>query len=405
MKIGVLTFFKSANYGANLQALSTYNFLKKKNYNPVFMQYMSEEYEKQLFHLCNTYPHYKVHIDFVNKYIENQSVICHNANELNQELHRLEIEKLIIGSDAVLQHHSFLSRIHRGKRKPLYIEAMTKERLFPNIFWGVGLDNNIEISLMSVSSQNSDFNRFSKRLKKHMAEALEKFSYISVRDKWTQKMLCTINGKIYPITPDPVFAFNYNAAELIPSKNYILDKYHLPSRYILISLMSQSLSIECLNELNFEFTKLGYTCVVLPMPTGKGFSHKFEYEIPNSLCPLDWYALIKYSSGYIGSNMHPIVVALHNGIPCFSIDFWGQKDFFNRPINNDSSKVLDIMRTFGIDENHRFISGTKCDVKSDEIIKGIINFPIQKVKCKADNYYKSYLDMMNNMMSNFKNEL
>lgn len=53
------------------------------------------------------------------------------------------------------------------------------------------------------------------------------------------------------------------------------------------------------------------------MPTGIGFKHNFDFSITTPLPPLDWYALIKYAKGYIGENMHPIVVALHNAVPCF----------------------------------------------------------------------------------------
>ena len=47
---------------------------------------------------------------------------------------------------------------------------------------------------------------------------------------WTKEMYEVItNGKLSPkVTPDPVFAFNFNCEDLIPSKEYILDKYHLP---------------------------------------------------------------------------------------------------------------------------------------------------------------------------------
>ena len=41
MKIGVLTFLNVANFGANLQAVSTYNYLKKAGHEVVFLHYLS----------------------------------------------------------------------------------------------------------------------------------------------------------------------------------------------------------------------------------------------------------------------------------------------------------------------------------------------------------------------------
>lgn len=40
-----------------------------------------------------------------------------------------------------------------------------------------------------------------------------------------------------------------------------------------------------------------------------------DVTISIPLNPIDWYALIKYSKGYIGERMHPIVVSLHNSVP------------------------------------------------------------------------------------------
>ena len=49
---------------------------------------------------------------------------------------------------------------------------------------------------------------------------------ISVRDTWTQKMVCKITGlSQVDIYPDPVFAFNQNAGHLVPSKDKILKKF------------------------------------------------------------------------------------------------------------------------------------------------------------------------------------
>ena len=41
MKIGVLTFYRTGNFGANLQAVSTYNYLRKAGHEVVFLHYLS----------------------------------------------------------------------------------------------------------------------------------------------------------------------------------------------------------------------------------------------------------------------------------------------------------------------------------------------------------------------------
>lgn len=401
MKIGILTFYRVVNFGANLQALSTYRYLEKRGHTPIMINYQSVEMQKTVSQRLQTDKQAEAHLRFTDTYLPSQTMICSTPEELNKTIIELGITKVIIGSDAVIQHHPLLSRIHRGRRKPIYVEKMIPERMFPNPFWGDGFPEEIKIALMSASSQNSRYDLFSRSLRKKMQMALSKFSYISVRDSWTQDMLRSITGISYTKTPDPVFAFNQNVGDIIPSKEECLQKYKLPENYVLVSLMRQSLSTEVLLELKSLFKMNGLDCVSLPMPTGHGFQHNFDYNIQEPLDSLDWYAIIKYASGYIGSNMHPIIVCLHNGVPCYSIDNWGTLDFFNRRLDNGSSKVEDIMRLFGVERNHSFISVNRCNVVPSDIVNAIISFPKESVLKKSQIMYKEYQKMMNDILNSF----
>lgn len=403
MIIGILTFYRVVNFGANLQALSTYRYLEAHGHTPIMINYQSAEMQKTISKCLQRDKQAEAHLKFVNEHLINQTKLCSTFEEVCDELERMGIERIIIGSDAVLQHHPLLSRIHIGRRKPFYILKLSPERRYPNIFWGEKIIENVSCSLMSVSSQNSRYNLFSPSLKKKMKESLSHFTYISVRDKWTQKMLYSITGDYFPITPDPVFAFNQNVADLIPSRESILKKFNIPDKYVLISLRSQSISREKLLDLKNCFKKHGIDCVTLPMPTGHGYQHDFSYQIPEPLDPLDWYALIKYSSGYIGSNMHPIIVSLHNGVPCYSIDNWGSINFFNRRRNDGSSKVEDIMKEFDLDDNHQFINGQECIISPITVVKAILSFPKEKVVKKSQLMYTTYTKMMNSLIESFDN--
>ena len=235
-----------------------------------------------------------------------------------------------------------------------------------------------------------------------MKGALKRFTYYSVRDEWTKDMLDYItDGRIsnqIHVTPDPVFNFNNNAGELIPTKQYVEEKFSLPSRYVLISLHGQSLSFAQLKALKDGFASRGIHCVALPTQIGINFVHPFEFEIMTPLNPLDWYALIKYSNGYIGNNMHPIVVALHNAVPCFSIDIWGTTNFWGKKKDDSSSKVYHIMNTFGVSKNIAKVENNKCQIMPETIIDGILNFPIMAVKEKSQKLTLNYYDMMNSIL-------
>lgn len=400
MNIGILTFYKVANFGANIQGVSTYYYFKKIGYNPIFLNYVSVKTENSLEESYKNSVQTKAHIDFVNSYIENQTENLYNSDDVVAAIDKYHIDAIIIGSDAVVQHHPLLSRIHKGRRKPFYISHPAPERMFPNPFWGCGFADKIPTVMMSVSSQNSKYSQFSKSLKSRMFKTLNNMKYISVRDTWTLDMMKAIGvNQDVKVTPDPVFAFNYNAGHLVPSEDDIRKRFSLPKDYVLVSLHSQSLTLKTLDELNSMFKAAGKTCVAFPMPGGVRYQHHFDYEIKVPLSSIDWYALIKYASGYVGSNMHPIIVSLHNAVPCFSIDHWGTKDFFNRTVRDGSSKVEHIMGVFGLKNYVKPIDNDICYVEASVIVDAIQKFPCEHVRKVALDKYDEYLKMMGEIMN------
>ena len=401
MRIGILTFYRVANFGANLQGLSTYLYLKHQGYDVIFMNYVSKQTENQIQISSETNKQMRCHLNFVDEMIPQQTKFLYNSEDVVKAITDYHIDAVIIGSDAVVQHHPFLSRIHKGKRKPFYIAHPAPERMFPNPFWGIGFSSIVPTAMMSVSSQNSSYKRFPSKLKKEMDTALSQMKYISVRDDWTQKMFHSIDENLdVQVTPDPVFAFNQNASQFIPTREDIITRFCLPKNYVLLSLHSQSLSEEVLVELKEIFLSMGKHCVAFPMPTGIMFKHPFDYQIQLPLSPIDWYAIIKNADAYIGSNMHPIVVSLHNAVPCFSIDHWGTKNFFNKTIHDGSSKVEHILGTFGLKNNIRYIDGEKCHVTAKEVIQAVLSFPQEKVNEISEKKYKHYNSMMTKLLQN-----
>ena len=405
MRIGVITFYKEINFGANIQALSTYCYLKKHGHSPIFINYCSIEKENKWGPLMDNEPQPHCHKEFIDKTIVDQTEVCRNADDVNNAIKKYNIEGILVGSDAVLQHHPLRDRVQLSKRKIFNIIKTLPDTTFPNPFWGFGIDCNVKMALMSASSQDSEFNHYSVSMKKEMQEALSRFTYLSVRDTWTQKMLQNILGndskaKIN-VTPDPVFNFNNNASEYIPKKEDVLYRFRLPEKYVLISLFGQHLSMQTLEELKEQFQNNEVACVALPMQLGYLFKHPFDYEIPVPLVPTDWYGLIKYSSGYIGNNMHPIVVALHNAVPCYSLDYYGVRNVLGKPKKEASSKIYHILKEFGVECNYRYVVKGKCEVLPQDIISGILHFPIAHVKQISEKKSLEYNQMMTEILNSW----
>ena len=400
MRIGIITYYRVANFGANLQAVSTYRYLEQAGHEPIFIHYMSRQLYEVNDGSYDTNPQVKAHLDFVDSVITRQTETCFTADDVNRAIEKHGIEAIIIGSDAVLQHHPLLSRIHVvGRRvKRLRREKVNDERMFPNLFWGCGITPSIKKALMSVSSQNSAYRYISSSKKRNMRNTLNEFSFISVRDTWAQKMVRFIADKEVPITPDPVFAFRHHAEDLIPSKEHILTKFGLPEKYILVSFLNVHIPSNIINGLKDRFGQNAY-CVALPSPLGLRFSHNYDYEIALPLSPIDWYALIAHSCGYIGNNMHPVVVALSNGVPCFSIDNYSNYNFWSQPIDDGASKIEDLLKYFNLQEYRMVPYKDNTDGLDERIAKQIMSFPKNEVLQFSEKKYNGYITMMDSILN------
>lgn len=401
MKIGILTHYKANNFGANLQALSTAEFLKKQGHEPIFINWTpylalsnSRTSDKQI----------KTHQVFAKKHFESTG-ICNTEKDINDELDRIGIKHIIVGSDAVLTVSSKLQNVSISKKGIKYIKPM-QDYDFPNPFWlSFKIDGfDYKAALLSPSCQNSAYFLFSLKKKRMMKQQLDHFSYCSARDKWTKKMIESINNnfKNIPITPDPVFGFNKNVNITI-SKEEILKKYNLPEKYLLVSFYPSALpSEEWLKELKAMAEREGLECVSLPLPQGENKTC-FDYSIKLPLDAIDWFFLIKYSCGYVGNNMHPIIVSIHNSVPFFSIDNHGLK-FLRIFKIKKSSKTYDLLNEAGLIDNWQSLSDGYSKISPTEILYKIKNFDKSTCQKFADLQLEKYNTMMESILSLFKSE-
>ncbi len=407
MKIGVLTYHSACNFGANLQLLSTIGYLRNNGHTPIVLNYEADDFIA-FYQRITPSDIYQAYKSFRTHYMP-LSLHCSTSKELAKVIQEENIEAVIIGSDAVAQHHPLLERIIFPTRHIFHITKMTQDRYFPNPFWGTFLDDmdsSLPVAILSASSQDSNYHLFSPSLRKQMFQRLQKFTYISARDEWTQEMYLSISKhKLHaPVTPDPVFAFNYNCADIIPSKNEILAKYHLPEKYFLLSFRnSQTVSTQWISQFQSLSHEHGIDCIALPFPQGMQFQHTLSYEIPSPLLPLDWYALIKYSQGYIGHNMHPIVVSLHNANPFFSFDNYGIKKLNGFYTNDYSSKIKHILHLADLDSYRvTCISRNFTPPTPTFVLNKILNFPAAQTRTFATNYYRQYQNMMQDILKSFQ---
>ena len=401
MKIGLLAYHSVCNFGAMLQLLSTYMFLENHGHEPVVINWVAKDLEE--YYAQNTPVSQIENQKKLRLKLWKETCLCRTIEDVANIISTEHIEAVIIGSDAVAQHHPLFERIIFPCRNIIAINPVTSDVVFPNPFWGIWtdyLDKPVPVALMSAASQDSKYKYISKKLRKQMKERIMAFCYVSVRDVDTQKMFSFITeGQCCPsVTPDPVFAFNQNAVSLVPSKEELMKKYGLSGKYMLISFKNEkrcNVSQTWLNKFQDIAKHHGIQCVSLPFSTSLS-AGELESEIALPLNPIDWYALLKYSCGYIGNNMHPIVVCIHNTVPFFSFDNYGTKHANGLFCDSSTSKIRHILKVANL-LDCRIASNSlfRRTPSPEHVFNKLQTF--DKAKCK--NFAQGYLNKYNEMMT------
>ena len=354
MKIGILTYHCVTNFGAQLQTLSTIGYMKKHGHDPVVLNWFPQDLEDFYLRQCPK-EQFDIQFDFAQKEMP-VTRLCRTLEDLCGEIDRQRLDSIFIGSDALFDYFPNSARTTFSYRKLRRVKInVTSNHDLPNPFWGSFNDlvsRKIPYCGFSISSQNVPYTKLNQEELEELKRLLDGFTLVTARDEWTRRMIDYISGRedVF-ITPDPVFSFNQNFDAPL-QKELLLEKYGLPSDYILISFYGKKLSNEYINQIvKLVEKKTGFPCVSFPMPRRlRTFATKYKIELP--LSPLDWYYLIKYSRGYIGELMHPIIVSLHNNVPFFCFDQYGITKtiipmFWHKYIK-ESSKIYDILDRAGL---------------------------------------------------------
>lgn len=405
MKIGLLAYHAACNFGAFLQLLSTVEYIKKIGDKPIVMNWVPrdfrEDYERRALPEVR-----KLYSKLQQQYYP-LTDLCETAEDVANVIKEQNIQAVIVGSDAVTQHHPLRGRIIFPCKRIFAIAHPTSDRMFPNCFWGTFneyLVKPVPVALISGSSQDSKFYYIKGKTKKRMKLAIQKYCYSSVRDEWTQKMISYLtDDEVCPsITPDPVFALNQNASHLVPSKEEILKKFCLPDNYMILSFKgTRSVNQEWIDGFQTLANNKGISCVKLPYADAPAFG-EIQYSVGNVITPLEWYALIKYSIGYIGNNMHPIVTSLANGVPFYSFDNYGIIHKRGQDTDGKSSKIYHILNISGFLSNRIYIRGHKYKMPlPSQVFDSVMNFN----KAKEMSFAKLYLDKYNKMMVQARSSL
>lgn len=306
MKIGILTFHRPANFGANLQAYSSYKYFSSLGHDVKIINYLRpEDFKYQ-----NTVAQVQLeaHITFSKEKLPITREVD-NISGIQSVVKEEKFDLIAIGADAVW----------RSLKDDCVFFA---KWLFecPEIA-------NIPVISMSAAHMGNGFMNLDESKRKTIKDCLDQFKFISVRDVWTRDM---INRDIYgntnyvnTINPDPVFLLDKFNNELWDSQGFKTKGYYIMS---LKSNWNQGkmggVHLKWFNKFKHIVNAHGYKLVELPIPEGPS-GMPFDYTIPYPIEPLQWYLWIKNAKAYCGLRFHAIVSSISAGTPFFSIDSYG----------------------------------------------------------------------------------
>lgn len=395
-KIGIMTHCIANNFGANLQALSTASYLQRNGFCPVFF-FWDAYLKKRSLNMNKT--QLDLHRNFLSRHGFEVSSPCCSDDDFVHMIKENDIHNILVGSDAVLTVESLVDRLTVRKLVPR-IRPKVEDKEFPNPFWVPFAKKLKDCSFfyLSPSCQSSNYEFLRKKKVLQMKRQMQLFSYLSARDSYTAKMiryLSECNCEV-PVTPDPVWGFNQNVSN-IPSKDDVVKKFGIEKDYILTSYYkNEEPSKDWLDELRNVAKENGVEVYALPMPQGIFCSNLPQIQLP--IDPLDWYALIRYSKGYVGNNMHPIIVAMHNCVPFYSVDQHGKK--IGKFLFDKTSKVYDLLQRFNMLEYR--IKATKIKkVSAARVFYQLQNFDRNREREISQKMSDDYMDMMKNICSMF----
>lgn len=319
MRIYILTLHWVSNFGANLQAFSTFHYLKGKGHEVTMINYRNPIEEKEYGKFCSKVQN-EEHEKFIQTHLK-QTRKVESLNEISEIIKEEKPDYVIVGSDAV------------------WIQKK-EETLTP--YW-LNDDSLSSLSTqfvsLAISIMGTNIKQFPQWQKENIGKALNKFKSITLRDDWSLNQINEFTHQNALYSPDPVFLLEEGQLPPIQNKN-LLELIERKEKYIIVSISAQRLYMSWFTVIKFLANRDGYKVVELPMPEGNhNIACDIRIELP--LSPADWYRCIAHSQGYIGERFHAMVSCIHNHVPFIIIDTYGSK---LPSLRNKRSKIHDLAK-------------------------------------------------------------
>lgn len=293
IKIGILTFYSSINYGAFLQAYALQKYLQEYgayNFEVEILAYETQQahdtYERRIY--AQRGKNRKIlwiqKILFLKDrqkmYLSKKKLISDDIQEFCRCYYG-EYDILIFGSDEIWRTDGF--------------------RSFPNVYWGNYSLGKTQYMSYACSSRSA-LSEMSECNKRYVTEALEHFRYVGGRDEYTIEEVTKIFMKPIRFNCDPTFLVDFPRSRKSRKKKRRLRLGLMISDQIIVDRL--------IEELNNK-----YEIVVFYSPNGNLIQDK------SYVGPFGWTKEISKCDLVITNFFHATVFAIKFVIPFIAISY------------------------------------------------------------------------------------
>ena len=323
MKIGILTYHRSHNYGAFIQAYALASAIKETlGCNVEIIDYNSPASEK----------FYKREI-FRDK---TPASVLYNLKKY--KMFKREVHNLPISMEMLISNDLKAFREYIGNRYDVIVAGSDEiwkldgERGFPNAYWLPEIQDCIKMSY--AASSRNDVEKVSEEQKNQIRDLLNSFSFVGVRDAVTKNLIdSTVTDKA-TLVCDPTMAYNFTF-DREKGKQLLREKFHVDTSKRCVGIMVNKRKLA--NDIrNFqkddtEFVSLFYGY--------KGFKCCPE------LTPFEWVQVISSLDGLVTTFFHGMCIAINANVPFLIIEERNIKDKMY-------SKSYDLLSRHGMESHY-----------------------------------------------------
>lgn len=349
MKIGILTFHRSVNYGAFIQAYALRELVNqlRPNDEVEIIDYDTRFSRKY----------------YLKRYLDSRSFsdfayTFKMRKTFSQSMHRQTLSKKHLFSNDLLRFSRFVNGnydiIIVGSDEVWNVRGIRK---FPNAFWLPKVSDVVKVSY-AVSSRNC-IDDLSKKEISIAKGFLDSFSFVSVRDNVSLQFVGQLLDK--KTTPlhlmcDPTMAYNFRF-DLIEGKKLLETKFGVNPELPVLAVMDE--------------------CGLLSKYIAEKYSNKIQVvslfkrvrgiHNNSSINPFEWVQIIGAVDGLITSFFHGMCIAINSNTPFHIFEYRNVKD-------DSFSKSYDLLIRYGFSDCYSKMGDLKeSETIIDDFIKRVIN--------------------------------